>query len=160
MSTRATDREKRCINRGWNRRAEKVSKNFAKRRYLTRRVAKLRARVHVNERHISRLDNCLVGDASALPLRDDVGSPDVVVADKSAQPPDGGECTTRTVSDAQKVRPYLQAMTSRGVLELEPDRGLQELGYLEQAVSVAAQGSAATDDADVKKNEQRCGRVP
>lgn len=137
---------KRCLNHAWNRRAEKVNRNFAKRhRYLGERVSTLRDRIEVTSQHTARFDDSVVGDVSYQLLPDDDAMSGETAAEGGEQPPDGKNGATRNMSERQKSRLDLQAVASKRALQEERRREEAQLRFFEEAVAVTAQGSDATD---------------
>lgn len=150
---RLTDREKRCLHRGWTRRERNVRKKFhARRRYLATRVGELEMREKETKALIDRLRVAKMGDVSVL-LKDAINEEGVADAGLGGSAAPSTHSVIAPISDAQRVRLYSQAEATKKVLKGELHRDLSQLAEYKIALRLLdAEGAdgpaklAATDD--------------
>ena len=136
-STLLTERQKRCLTRGWTRRHARLGKKAGNRlTYLKFRVGQLEERLEETSRCTSRLRKCLLGNVGDLLWDENKDDGEGVAADGPGAAEDGEGAK---VSPTQKARLYAQTVAVLDVTEEENVRDQLILEHNKQALEVLEQ---------------------
>lgn len=151
-------RERRCAERGWSTRKEKVFRRYEQRHhYLGRRVTELQKRIGEADGFIARLHANMLRGPCMLILPDDT---EPEVRPPGGAQPDGaqsqnGACNEApTIFEKQSRIVGAQAFSTLLVLQQEQKRDRLQLGYTLEAKSLLEQGTLKTD-AGVKAADEK-----
>lgn len=157
-STLLTERQKRCLTRGWTRRHARLGKKAGNRlTYLKFRVGQLEERLEETSRCTSRLRKCLLGNVGDLLWDENKDDGEGVAADGPGAAEDGEGAK---VSPTQKARLYAQTVAVLDVTEEENVRDQLILEHNKQALEVLEQAhNAASSPAQIKAADELAGEL-
>ncbi|CAM9392075.1 unnamed protein product [Hapterophycus canaliculatus] len=126
-------RERRSIERGWNRRDKKLQKAFNMHgAYLSKRISDLTTRMDANNNHVLRIERALPRQQLASLL---VPLPSAGMEGGEGE---GGE-QREEISATQTARLWFQGYSVLGVLKAERERDVKQLGLLQAARQLTEQ---------------------
>ncbi|CAN0187432.1 unnamed protein product [Laminaria digitata] len=143
-SATLTERERRCVERGWTTRTEKVLGRFQHREYyLSHRCTELQERIAKTDARITRLSETMLQDVCMLLPPDDVADPDALPPD-GTQPGDAVVNEAAPVSEKQRKRVTVQAFSTFLVLQQEVKRDRLQHRYVLEAKRLVERGTPKT----------------